>query len=358
MIFVKNKKNDNDVKRFNFISFKFIVLLPTLLACFFYIFIASPIYVSTASLKVYKANHSPPSLVSMLSGSSGGGSTNAGRVLKKYILSWTEYQEANQKINLAAAWSKGDFIFRYGGLMDLFRRNDVALWHYYQNHVRVSVSENSGIVSIRVLGPSSAFASRLGNQILKDSIAHIDQMNHQEEQDYMARALRQKHEVQSQLNHDEAALSQYRAKIGIYDPKLLYASQLTFLEALKEQKAKLEAQYDTMANATPNNPVNRNMRAAIKVITTKIENAQKSFSKLSRDAAGYDPLVTARTNDTFMLRQVEIAVQEAELKADKNKYYLAIISPMSNPHAAELPDRLFNTFAVFLLTFILWVFVR
>jgi len=35
MIFVKNKKNDNDVKRFNFISFKFIVLLPTLLACFF-----------------------------------------------------------------------------------------------------------------------------------------------------------------------------------------------------------------------------------------------------------------------------------------------------------------------------------
>lgn len=338
--------------------FLLVCVLPSLLAAFFYGAVAAPVYVSMGSLVVYKANHRVPGIVAMISGSSGGGSLEGGYVLKNYIGSWTEFKKADNAIDLKANWSRGDFLFRYGGLWDLFQRNDVALWRYYRSHVRVLVNTDSGIVSIRVMGPSPGFAARLGRVILSDAVAHIDDMNHQEEQDYMARAVKQRLGVEEHLHHDEDRLAAYRAKIGIYDPKSLYLSQLTYLVNLREEQTKLEAQYDTLASATPNNPVGRNIQAAIAAIGKKVSAAQSSFSTLSNDAAGYDPLVVSQANEISMLRQVNVAVQEAVLNGDKNKYYLDVISTMSNPETAELPHGVLDTFYVFLISFVFWIFAR
>jgi capsular polysaccharide transport system permease protein len=339
-------------------AFLFYVGGPTLLAALFYGVVASPVFVSVGSLVVYKASHRVPGIVAMLSGSAGGGSLEGGYVLKNYVKSWTEFKKIDRKINLAKSWSHGDFVSRYGGLWGLYQENDVALWHYYQNHVQVSVNTTSGIVSVRVLGPNAQFAADLGKRILTDSVAHIDEMNHQEEVDYMARAVSQRRATEGKLDAVEHDLAAYRARIGIYDPKALYVSQLSYLENLKEEEVKVEAQFDTLASATPNNPVGRNLQAAISALREKVSTAQDSFSKLSRDAAGYDPLVVAEANEISLLQQVNVAVQEAELNGDKNKYYLDVISGMSSPRTAELPHRILDTFYVFLLSFVFWIFAR
>lgn len=315
-------------------------------------------FVSDGSLVVYKASHRVPGIVAMLSGSAGGGSLEGGYVLKNYVASWSEFQKADKKINLAKNWSKGDFVFKYGGLWDLYQKNDLTLWRYYQEHVQVSVNTSSGIVSVNVLGPTAEFASRLGTLILADSVAHIDVMNRQEEIDYMARAVSQREDTVRKLNAVERSLAAYRSKIGIYDPKALYVSQLGYLENLKEEVVKVEAQYDTLASATPNNPVGRNLQAAIRVLRTKVNRAQASFSKLSHDAAKYDPFIVSESNEVSLLRQVNVAVQEAELNGEKNKYYLDVISKMSNPHTPELPHGIIDTFYVFLLSFVFWIFAR
>lgn len=266
---------------------------PNLLSIIYFGYIAAPEYVSTASLTVYRETQQSPGIIAMLSGATGGGSLEGGYVLRNYIQSWDEYSKIDHRINLVADFSRGDFVSRYGGFATLFRRNDVALWHYYQAHVDVAVSADSGIVSLYIDGYSPSFTARLGRMVLKDAIAHIDAMNRKEEQDFISRAVAQRCSVHAILVGDEQRLAAYRARIGIYDPKALYVSELSLLDALKEQKAKLQARYMTVASATPNNPVDRNLREAIAVIAQKIAEAQASFSRLSREAAHYEPLVIA-----------------------------------------------------------------
>ena len=234
----------------------------------------------------------------------------------------------------------------------------MALWHYYQGHVVVKVDINSGIVSLRVLGTSQAFSAELGQQILQDTIAHIDAMNQQEEADHMQRADEERTQVESLLHSDEARLGAYRSNIGIYDPEALYNSQLGFLQNMKEEAARLEAQHGTITSATPNSPIGRDMEVSIDSLQAKINAAQANFTKLSSEAAGYDPLVIAEKNDTALLAQADAAVQEAELNADQNKYYLDVISPMSRPVTSELPNGPLDTLLTFVATFILWIFVR
>jgi len=332
--------------------------IPNALAIVYFALVAAPVFVSHSSLVVLKSQQEQPNLASMLSGASVGGSTEGAYILQKYIASWAEFEQLSGEFDLERQFSSGDILTRYGGLSTLFMRSDVRLWHYYQDSVDVDVDEQSGIVSIRVKGYDSSFTTRLARKILEDTASHIDGMNRQAEHDYAGNAVARRNAVEESLRHDEAALADYRAKIGIYDPSSLYVSQLTLLNSLEENQASIKSQYAAMSKATPNNPVAENMQKGIAAIAGKVAAIQAGFKTLSEEAATYQSLSVARDNDVALLKEVNIAVQEADLNSMKNKYYLNIISPASEPHAAELPRRLKWTAGTFLSTLLLWGLIR
>ncbi|WP_244321906.1 lipopolysaccharide biosynthesis protein [Burkholderia reimsis] len=333
-------------------------MVPNIVCLVYFLLIASPIYVSTASLIVYKPVQASENLSSMLSGTSGGNSTEGAYIVKDYVGSWDEYLNVSKTINLPEHFSHGDFVSRFGGFSTFFSKSDVTLWHYYQKRVNTAIDQNSGIVSLSVEGYSPSLAATIAEQVLKDAVHHIDEMNRQQEADYIRNAVDRRTAVEAKLKSDGAALAAYRTSTGMHDPSGLYNSNLALLNSLAEQKTRMAAQYDAISEATPNNPVAKNLTVAMAAIQAKISSTENEGKILSRQAARYDELTVARDNDISMLREVETAVQQAQLNAMKNKYYLNIISAPSSPHAPELPRRLEWIAGVLLATLVLWGLLR
>jgi capsule polysaccharide export protein KpsE/RkpR len=106
--------------------FLLLVAIPNLLSVAYYAFIASPVYISTASLAVSNPTQTASSLVSLLAGSSTDGSIQGAYILQAYLDSWEAFQKASKTINLAENYRSGDFVSRYGGLVTYGQQNDTC----------------------------------------------------------------------------------------------------------------------------------------------------------------------------------------------------------------------------------------
>jgi capsular polysaccharide transport system permease protein len=338
--------------------FWIVVVVPNIVSLIYFGIVASPVYVSNASMLVFKPSQGSVNVNSLMSGSSDGESFEGAYILQKYIRSWTEYKNLAARIDLAQQYSQGDFVTRYGGLATLFRDNEVALWNYYQRQTEVEVNEKNNIVTVQIKGYTPDFTYRLGQQMLQDAIAHIDTMNQQMERDYAANADRSRSIIQAKLERDEAALADYRAQIGVLDPDSHYTAQLNLLTSLEQSRANLESQYRTLAGATPNNPVAQNMQKGLAAITARINAIQGDFKTLAEEYAHYHALALARDNDAALLKEVDTTAQQANLNSIKTKYYLQVISPISQPGSPELPRRLEWIVGIFFGSLLLWSLVR
>ena len=335
-------------------TFLALVLIPNLLGLIYFGLLASPVYSSTASFIVLNPKQNGPSLSSLLAGASGDSSELGGYILKDYFHSWEAFQKVRKPLRLEENFSQGDLVARFGGLKTLFRRDDVALWHYFQDTVAVDIDQKSGIVSLEVDGYSPEFAAKLARALLSDAVAHMDAMSDQQMRDYLASAASRRRGAEEALRRDLAQLARYRDSSGTYDPKELYTSQLQLMNSLALKEAELRAQRSAIAQATPNNPTVGNLDTAIAAVRREIAGVERTLPALSRTSARHEDLVVSRDNNITQLNQANMALQEARLSAERNRYYLNVISSPSEPRTSEKPDRPLWIGGIALLSLVAW----
>jgi len=333
-------------------------LAANLISVLYFGLIASPVYVSRASLTVLNPTIQGSNLTSMLSGGSGDGTAEAAYVLKDYVASWQAFHDLAAQTDLARNFSRGDVVGRYGGLTDLFRKNDVALWRYYKKHVRVDVDVKSGIASVEVHAYQPAFATRLADAVLADALAHMNRMGRQQAEVDLAAARSKVAAVQSELAQTDAALARYRSSVGVYDPKEEYASDLDLLNQLGGKEAELKSQYAAVQKATPNSPVLQNLADAMASVEGRMAAARGRFPELGKVSAEYERLSGLRDNQQALLQQVSLSEQQAMRTSDQSRYFMQLISPPSQPQTPELPDRALWIGGVFLASLLLWGLLR
>lgn len=284
--------------------FWIVIGVPNIVSLLYFGAIASPVYVSHASMLVFRPAQSSVNVVSMLSSGSGAESFEGSHILQTYIESWTEYQRLAARFDLAKHYGGGDFVSRYGGVSSLFRKNDIALWRFYRRQADVEVNEKNNIVSLQMKAYTAEFAASLAQAVLADAIAHIDAMNQQMDHDYAVNAARSRQDVQSRLEREEAELAEFRGRSGVLDPH------------------------------------------------------QADFKTVAEQNAHYHQLLLARDNDAALLKEIDAAAQQADLNSIRSKYYLQVISPASRPQSPELPRRLEWIAGVFFGSLLLWTLVR
>lgn len=335
-----------------------LVLVPNLLSILYFGFMAAPVYTSTASLLVLNPRQSGPSLSSLLSGASGDSSEQGGYILKDYFSSWDAFRKAGRPAELAAHFRQGDLVGRFGGLATFFQTNDVALWRYFQRHVDVEIDQKSGIVALNVDAYDPGYAVTLTQALLADAVRHMDAMNTQQVRDYVASAQARKAAAEKALQHDLAALAQYRSRTGTYDPKELYLSNLSLMNSLAMKETDLRSQRDAVRQSTPGNPQADTLDTAMASVRSDISRAQQDFPAMARNSSEYEKLLVSRDNNITLLGQANMALQDVQANAEKNRYYLNVISNPSEPRTPESPQRLLWIGGTFLLTMILWGLLR
>jgi capsular polysaccharide transport system permease protein len=335
-----------------------LVLIPNLLSILYFGLIAAPVYTSSASLIVLNPKQNGPSLSSLLSGASGDSSEQGGYILKSYFASWDAFRKVEQPLGLAHNFQQGDFVSRFGGLATFFRSNDAALWRYFQRKVEVTVDQKSGIISLDVDAYDPAYAVTLTRALLGDAIRHMDAMNDQQVRDFVGSAVARKAKAEQALKRDLAALAAYRSRTGTYDPKELYLSNLSLMNSLAMKATDLKSQRDAVARATPGNPQADTLGTAIASVRGDMASKQRDFPAMARTSSEYEKLLVSRDNDITLLGQANLALQDAQANAEKNRYYLNVISTPSAPSTPESPRRLLWIGAIFFVSLIFWGLLR
>ena len=337
----------------------FLALVGANLASLLYFgLIASPIYVSRASLTVLNPTRAGSNLTSMLSGGSGDGTAEAAYVLKDYVGSWQAFRELADRMDLARNFARGDIVSAYGGVAGLFRRNDIALWRYYRKHVHVDVDVKSGIAAVEVQAFQPEFARRLAETALADALQDMNQLGREQAQNELSAAQAKTGDIKAQLARTDAALARYRTSVGIYDPREEYTSDLTLLNDLNGKEAELKSQYAAVQKATPASPVLHNLTDAMAAVQGRMAADRARFPQLGRVSAEYERLAGLRDNQQNLLQQASLAEQQAMRNSAQSRYYMQLISPPSRPETPELPDRAMWIGGIFLVTLLLWGLLR
>ena len=261
-------------------------------------------------------------------------------------------------MNLAEVFSRGDPVSRFGGLATMFRTDDVAQWNYYKSHVDIEVETKSGIVSLAARTYDPISSKRLADRLLADAVIHLTEMNRERERQMLASAQARVDQLNADLRQEETALAAYRSRIGVYDPGVLYQSQLGLLNALTTRQTELSGQYRSVVREAPNSPATADLRSAIAQTGSQLELEKDRISRTSELAAAFDNLRTRRDNTLTALQQANMALQEARREAVNNGYYLNLISPPSQPVTPLAPHRLRWILGILLASFVVWAILR
>lgn len=343
-------------KRFKVFLGTFII--PNALALSYFAFVATPTYVSHSKLMITNPQKDAESLTTIMAGTSGASSAGA-YVFKGFVQSRDEYHRIKNGYDLSNMYASDiDWIRGYGGLVSFFQKNDNQLYYYYKSHTKVKIDNKSGLVEMSVLAPSAVDALNISQKTTSDAIASINIMNEAEERDFVKAASIDVAKAKKALEDDEKALVSFREASGIYDPKVYYTSLLEKMSTLEVKNLSLLGQYESISRETPNNPVALEYKTQMNVFNDHIKKSGNMVNNQNMNFSNYDALTIRRQTDAKLLQQAEMSLQQSEIKASQNHYYVKIIENSSLAEAPERPFAILWMGIIFLCTLVAYYMRR
>jgi capsular polysaccharide transport system permease protein len=337
--------------------------IPNILSILYFLLIATPRYVSEASLVVFQADQGSgaQSINLQLSQNGGGVSLEGDYLLQNYVASWGCFSQLNAKA-LSDAWSDGDFVSRFGGLLGGFRTTPTALWHYYARHVSIDIDEQSAIAKMRVTGYSPAFVKSVADSVLASSNRALNQVNQQSfvnsERFFGDQIARDR----SKLRADIDKLSAFQKSSHVVDPSAAYGAQLELLNQLTARLATLASQIDAVQASTPASDQLHNLASERQSLEQRISGLQNQVyghsGALSQVTGNYSFLQSMIRNDEAALSADEAQLLHSHQSALQNQYFVEFVGAPTTPVDPTEPNRAMWVLGILLGTALLYLIVK
>lgn len=334
------------------------VALPTVLATLYYGLIAADVYVSESRFVVRSPERQASSPLGMLL--KGSGFTRAQDdtyTVQEYILSRDALQSLDDKLNLRAAFAKGDAISRFPGLSwdDSFEH----MHRYYQDVVTIRLDSMSSIGTLSVRAYTAQDAQAINAHLLQKAEELVNQLNERGRQDMIRFATEEVARAETRAKRAALALASYRNKKGVIDPELQSAIPLQQIAKLQDELISSKAQLIQLQLAARDNPQIPFLHKRIQLLENEIRSESQKLTgdngtSLASKAADYQRLALEKEFADKQLASVMASLELARNEAQRQQLYLERISQPSLPDAALEPRRLRWIAAVFVLGLMLW----
>lgn len=271
------------------------VVIPTLLAAYYYGFVASDVYVTESRFVVRSPQKSSVgSLADVFSKVGFAKSDDDSYVVRDYVLSRDALDLLNKKLNVVDAYSSDsiDIMNRFPGIK-YWDTSREAFLRYYQTRVGVVVDPTSAIstLTVQAFDPKTALA--INQTLLELSEALVNQLNSRARQDLIAAAMSEVNLAKAKLEMSSLELAKVRGR------------EQTFTDGEKQL-------------------------FLIQRLT------------LEKDFAGQQ-LATAMSS-----------LEQARLEAIRKQVYLERVAQPALPDAALLPDRVRGVMTYLVLGLLVW----
>ena len=332
------------------------VVLPTLLAAWYFFVIATPLYATNSAFIIQQAEPSAPS-GGGLGGLLGGGSPLGGVQDSVTVQSFLQSREAMRRLDAQEGF-KAHFS---DPAIDPLRRlaagaTDEAAYRLYRRNVQISFDPTEGIIKMEVSATDPATSERFSRALIALAEQQVDQLTQRLRENQMRDAMENFERAEDSTFEAQMQVLELQERFQVLNSEVevsLLTQQITALERqLNDERLSLE---DLNSNARPNAArlaqVERRIGAleaqiaALRASLTQGAGEGMSLARIQRELVMAEADVATRQ---MILAQTIQQLESARIEANRQVRYLSVgVSPVA-PDEAAYPRSLANTALAFL----------
>lgn len=343
--------------------FMLTVVVPTLMAVFYFGFLASDVYVSESKFVVRSPDKPSVSGLGIMLKSVG--FANAGDEIyaaQQFATSRDALKQLNQGGKFERAYTKPDI-----SIVDRFNAFGTGgsfedLYKYFQNKVGLQNDTSTSITTLTVRAYTAAEAQRFNQELLEMSEATVNRLNKRGQQDLVTYAQNEVVEAKARSQQAAAALAAYQNRSGVVDPEKQATAQMQMVSKLQDSLIASKAELAQLQRYTPENP-------RIPVIRTQIGTLQGEINRELGLVAGSSRSLAAagvrfqrlQLENEFAGKQLAAALaslEQARSESVRKQAYVERIVQPNLPDRPMEPRRLRGIFATLALSLLAYGILR
>lgn len=328
------------------LSFAAIVVLPTLIACYYYFAIATDQFVSEFRFAIHKQNaQEMPAAAGAILGMPAAVSTvTESYVVVDFLKSPQAVAEIGRRIDLKKLFARND--------ADAFARLDEKatreeLIKYWQRMVDASFDLMTGISTAKVRAFDADDAQTIAKALLAIAEDLVNEMSERARRDSLRLAEREVRTAEERLNSIRLEISKFRNKEQLIDPSAPVSANVELAKTMKANISQMQSDLGALLKSlNANAPQVRLLRnriegaeAQLKEIEAKITIAQSGDKALSRVVGGFEELDLKRQTAERIFASTIDSLERARVNASSKMVYLTPYVEPTLSQTSTWPDR-------------------
>ena len=348
------------------LSFVVLVLVPTLVAGWYFAFVASDVFVSESKFAVRGSTEKLPSSsanYSLMSSLTMMNSNQDAYIVVSFIQSLPLLERLQKEENLRG-------VFTRAGVDSFSRLDEKAtaeeLRAYWNKMVSAYVDTLSGVVNLEVSAFTAADALTLSRAIIAAGEELVNDISRRKRADALKFANEEVARGEARLKAARIAIQDFRNESGALDPIKSAEATAKITLALRSERVTLENELATarrsLSDASPSvqvlsarlNALNGQITQFDRLLTDQGGGGSGGDRVASRVLSRYEGLQLEREFSEKYYVTVLSAAESARVEADRQQLYLVTFVPPELAQMPLYPRRLGSVVTVFFVATALW----
>ncbi|MEP2716412.1 sugar transporter [Pseudophaeobacter sp.] len=346
-------------------SFVLLVLAPVALVIFYLTTVAQDQYQSITGFTVRSQESSPANdLLGGLSSFTGTSAASDSDILFEFIQSPEMVEVVDRVVDLRSHYSQHwpvDWAFSIWP----DATQEEMLW-YWKRIVGISFDSSSGLIEVQALAFDPETAQTITQAIVAESQIRINALNEQARADAIGYAQADLDEAVEDMKAAREALTQFRTRTRIVDPKADIQGRMGVMNNLQQQLATALIEYDLLrGTVVEGDPRLKKALQLIDVIRQRIDIERQTFTSTNTDTGAvgedypsliseFERLTVDREYTEEAYRAALAGLALARDEAIRQSRYLATYIKPTRAQEAEYPERFLLTGLAALFLLLLW----
>lgn len=330
-------------RRYGWVLFLAVFVVPTIGAAIYYGLIASDRYVSESRFLVRSVTKPAAEGLSAYLHDFGIARANDDAyAIQEYLYSRDAMAGVMRKVNLRAIYERpeADPITRY---TPWGRDSDEAFYRYFKRQLTVEKDDETGITTVKVSAYRAADAKAIMDALVALSEEQINILNVRARRDTLAQAQQTLAQAENALTSATVALTRFRNTSENVDPAKSAVAAVDRGATLDRDLAMLRVNLQTMLAKAPTNPAIPAVRQRIAALESQIGQQQGDLTGpkdgLSDKLGDYEDLKVRQALAGKIYETAQSQMETARQEAIRQQIYIETVVRPNLPDEAEEPKR-------------------
>ena len=335
-----------------------LAFLFSLLAAYYWTFIASDRFVSVAHVIVQRTDMATgPTLdVASLIGSQVGHSRPDQMLLRDYLLSMDMLRKLEAKLKISAHYSNTQYDFF--SRMWLISPSIEWLHRYFSSFASVEFDDYSGVLMIKVEAYDPNTARAIAQMMVREGESFMDEMAKMLARDQVAFLEKQVRQNADRAMQARQAVLAFQNRKGMVSPEAAAESLVAIVGRLEAQRAELQTQRNALQSyLVPTHPsiVQLNQQLAAidrQIISEQAKLAAPAGKTLNRTVEELQRLQMEAEFQQEIYKSALTALEKGRIESTRTLKKLSVMQTAHLPEYPLEPRRIYNIVVYTLLSFL------